>query len=75
MIGDFEDDIESPRANVVLATGISPETCNKINLGYMDPATINIADYENREDEGVLYVPKAGEVLFRLADPPAWQVV
>ncbi len=32
------------------------ETCRKINLGYRDPATINPADYADREDEGILYV-------------------
>jgi len=65
-IGTYIDGIEKPRVNVVLATGISPEICEKINLGYKDPATINIADYEDREDEGILYVPKAGEMLHRL---------
>jgi hypothetical protein len=47
--------------------------CAKINMGYRDPASINIADFENREDEGILYVPKAGEMLYRLSDPPEWQ--
>ena len=74
-IGTFENGVEIPRANVVLATGISPETCKRINLGYMDSAEINPADYENRENDGILYVPKAGEVLFRLKNPPDWQMV
>ena len=26
----------------------------------------------NREDEGVLLVPKAGEMLYQLKNPPAW---
>ena len=29
-------------------------------------------DYANREEEGVLLVPKAGEMLFQLNDPPKW---
>ena len=74
-IGTFENGIEKPRANVVLATGISAETCKRINLGYMNPADINPADYEGRENEGILYVPKAGEVLYRLKNPPDWQKV
>ena len=35
-------------------------------LGYLDPASINVAEWQNREDEGILYVPKAGEILYRL---------
>ena len=65
-IGTYENGIEKPRVNVILATGIPEETCKKINLGYRDPGTINIEDYQNREHEGVLYVPKAGEMLYRL---------
>jgi hypothetical protein len=65
-IGTFENGVEKPRVNVVLATGIPKERCERINLGYMSPAQINIADYENREDEGILVVPHAGEILHRL---------
>lgn len=71
-IGTYENGVETPRARVVLATGISPETCRKINLKYRDPATINIEDYANREAEGVLLVRKAGEMLFHQKNPPAW---
>lgn len=65
-IGTYIDGVEKPRINVVLATGISEEDCRKINLGYRDPATINVDEWMNREDEGILYVPKAGEMLYRL---------
>jgi hypothetical protein len=57
---------------VTLATGLSRELCESINLGYRDPASINPDDFANREDEGVLLVPKAGEMLYRLKNPPAW---
>ena len=40
----------------------------RINLGYRDPESIDPQEYADREDEGVLLVPKAGEQLFRLAD-------
>jgi nickel-dependent lactate racemase len=60
---------EHPRINVTLATGISEERCHAHNLGYRDPATINPADFANREDEGILLVPKAGEMLYRLRVP------
>lgn len=66
-IGTFIDGIEKPRINVVLATGISRERCRKVNLGYMDPEQIDIANYENKEDKGILLVHHAGEVLHRLS--------
>jgi lactate racemase len=67
-VGRFEGGVEAPRVNVVLATQIPPERCRQINLGYMDPASIRPEDYAGREGEGVLYLPKAGETLFRLRD-------
>jgi len=71
-IGTYENGIETPRVHVTLATGISPEICKEINLGYRNPDDINPDDYANREDEGILYVPKAGERLFHLTNRPAW---
>jgi len=71
-LGTYENGVETPRARVTLATRIPPEKCRKINLGYRDPNTIRVADYAHREDEGILAVPKAGETLFRLKNPPAW---
>jgi hypothetical protein len=59
--------VEKPRISVVLATAIPREVCEKINLGYRDPATIDLASYRGRETEGVLYVEHAGEILHRLA--------
>jgi hypothetical protein len=41
-------------------------------MGYRDPNNIKTEDYANREDEGVLLVPKAGEMLFHLRDQPKW---
>ena len=70
--GVFEDGVEKCRAQVTLATKIPPDVCKQINLGYCDPASINIDNYKDREDEGILYVPKAGEMLYKLNDPPAW---
>jgi len=63
---DAETGIETPRIKVTLATGISPERCRAINLGYVDPATIDLDEWRNRENEGVLLVPKAGEMLYRV---------
>ncbi|NOY59446.1 MAG: DUF2088 domain-containing protein [Calditrichaeota bacterium] len=69
-IGTFENGVEKPRVNVVLATQIPPDMCKKINLGYRDPKTIHFEEWEGREDEGILYVPKAGEMLYRLRNDP-----
>ncbi len=71
-IGQVIEGTEKPRANVTLATGLSEEVCRQINLGYRNPESINIEDYADREDEGVLLVRKAGEMLYRLNDPPTW---
>lgn len=71
-IGTYENGVEKPRVRVTLATGIPEKTCRRINLGYRDPKTINVEDFANREDEGVLLVRKAGEMLYRLQNPPAW---
>ncbi len=57
---------EQPRIQVTLATGISEERCRRINLGYLDPAGIRVDDWTGREDEGILVVPRAGEMLYRL---------
>lgn len=65
-MGAFENGIESPRVKVTLATRISKERCARVNLGYRDPASIHPAEWENRENEGVLVVKKAGEMLYRL---------
>ncbi len=67
-IGTYIDGVEKPRVNVILATGISRQRCAKVNLGYMDPDEINIADYEYKEYKGILVVHNAGETLYRLAD-------
>jgi lactate racemase len=74
-LGTFENGVETPRARVTLATAIPESVCRQINLGYRDPASIRIEDFENREEQGVLYVPKAGEMLYRLEQPPAWAAV
>ena len=71
-IGTYENGVEKCRVKVTLATGIPKEICEEINLGYRDPASIRPEDYANREEEGVLLVPKAGEMLFHLRQRPDW---
>ena len=64
--GVMENGIEKPNVRVTLASKISAEDCARLNLGYLDPASINVDEWKDREAEGVLYVPKAGEILYRL---------
>lgn len=63
--GVMEQGVEKPNVRVTLASKISAEDCARLNLGYMDPAKIKVAEWENRESEGILYVPRAGEILYR----------
>lgn len=64
--GTVENGTEKPRARVTLATRIPADVCQRINLGYRDPQTIDIESFAQREAEGVLLVRKAGEMLYRL---------
>jgi nickel-dependent lactate racemase len=64
--GVMENGVEKPNVHVTLASKISAEDCARLNLGYLDPSKVNMDEWNNREDEGVLYVPKAGEILYRL---------
>lgn len=57
---------EMPRIQVTLATGIPEERCRRVNLGYLDYRTIHPQEWQGREQEGFLYVPHAGEMLYRL---------
>ena len=64
--GVMENGVERPNVRVTLASRISAEDCASLNLGYRDPASINITEWQNRQQDGILYVPKAGENLYRL---------
>lgn len=64
--GTYENGIEKARIAVTLATAISGADCERLSLGYLNPATIRIEEWQGREEEGILYVPKAGEMLYRV---------
>lgn len=66
--GTYENGVERCRVQVTLASQIPPELCARINLGYRDPATIDVESFADREEQGVLLVRKAGEQLYRLAE-------
>ncbi|HEY0714482.1 MAG TPA: hypothetical protein VGF45_17490, partial [Polyangia bacterium] len=67
--GSYEAGVERPRINVTLATGISEAECKTLNLGYRDWRSLDPKSFAGREAEGVLYVPKAGEYLYRVGQP------
>ena len=62
---DAESGIEKARIQVTLATGIPEERCRHVNLGYLDYRKIDLEAWKGREEEGVLIVPHAGEMLYR----------
>jgi hypothetical protein len=64
--GTYIDGVERPRIAVTLATGIPRGRCERIGLGYLDPATIDPEDWADREEEGIVLVRRAGEILYRL---------
>jgi nickel-dependent lactate racemase len=64
--GTFENGIERARIQVTLSSRIPREDCERLGLGYLDPNAIIVDEWKNREAEGVLFVPKAGEMLYRV---------
>jgi len=64
--GTYENGVESARIRVTLATGIPRQRCERIGLGYLDPATVDPQAWAGREEEGVLVVRRAGETLYKL---------
>jgi nickel-dependent lactate racemase len=64
--GTYVDGVEEPRIQVTLATGIPRERCEAIGLGYLDPNQVDLQEWQDREDEGILLVRRAGEQLYRV---------
>ncbi|WP_173042140.1 lactate racemase domain-containing protein, partial [Phytohabitans flavus] len=63
--GTYADGVERCRIDVTLATAIPPADCAAVNLGWTDPASLDLAALA--ADPDTLVVPKAGEQLYRLA--------
>ena len=61
---DSHTRIEATRIRVTLASSIPREVCERINLGYLDPASIDPAAWSR--DPDTLVVPRAGEMLYRV---------
>ncbi len=64
--GVMDGNREVPNVNLILASQVSAAECAALGIGYMDPASIKPEEWQNREDEGILYVPRAGETLHRV---------
>jgi nickel-dependent lactate racemase len=64
--GTFDNGVENARIRVTLASKVSAEDCKTLSLGYLNPNDIRPDEWTGRVDEGILYLPKAGEMLYRL---------
>lgn len=66
--GTYANGVERARIQVTLASRIPPEDCEQLSLGYRNPADIDPLAWEHRarDDDRLLYVPKAGETLYRV---------
>jgi lactate racemase len=64
--GIMQNGVERPNVHVTLASKIPLDDCNRLNLGYLDPASVRLEEWQDRETESILYVPKAGEILYRM---------
>lgn len=60
--GEFHNGIEHPKFHVSLASKISAEDCRTLNLGYVDPDTMN----PSAPPAGFTVIDRAGETLYRL---------
>lgn len=61
--GTYENGVEQARIQVTLATAIPHTDCEILSLGYADPSAIDPQDFVG---DGQLYVPRAGEMLYRV---------
>ncbi len=63
---DCNNEIDTTRISVTLATRIPAERCKKINLGYLSPKESVVEEWQNREDDGILVFHQPGEMLYRI---------
>lgn len=59
--------VEKLRVRVTLATQIPREVCESINLGYLDPDTVDLEALAT--EPGTVVIPNAGEILYRVRTP------
>jgi nickel-dependent lactate racemase len=63
---DAARQIETARIRVTLATAISEERCRRLNLGYLNPETIDQKAWHDRAADGWVVIPNAGETLYKV---------
>lgn len=66
--GYMKHGVEKPNTRVKLASKITDEDCERLNLGYIDPGKIETNGWVGREREGIHYIPKSGEILYKLSE-------
>jgi len=64
--GSYENGTEDPFFKVTLASKIPYKDCSRLSLGYLNPAEVDLTAWQKQESDGILFVPKAGEMLYRL---------
>ena len=64
----YERGVEVPRIRLTLASQIPRQRCEKVDLGYRDPRSIDLSYWKQHTEEGYLYVPSAGEHLYKLRE-------
>jgi hypothetical protein len=53
-----------PRYRITMASGLSEETCRRVNLGYLDYGSLDLEAM--RSDPDTLIVPDAGRDLYQV---------
>ena len=66
---DAASGVETPRIKVTLATGIPRERCERVNLGYLDPSSVDVERAKAEWGDDSIVVPRAGEMLYRVGQP------
>jgi lactate racemase len=64
--GRMDDGEFVPRYRINLASQVDEDTCRRVNLGYLDHRTFNVANFQN--DPDTLIVQRAGQDLY-LVEP------
>jgi nickel-dependent lactate racemase len=64
--GTYRDGQEHPRIALRLASAVTKQECNRLNIDYLDPREVRFQDWEGRQAEGRYVVRNAGEVLYRV---------
>jgi nickel-dependent lactate racemase len=68
--GVLQRGVEIPNVRLILSSRIPAEDCARLNLGYLDPSQVNFDDWKDREGQGILFVPSAGEILYKVGLAP-----